>query len=458
MQDTSRRKFLGSAAAAAGAVSLGNISGCGKPAQEKPAEKKIRNHPLDGIERENIKITDLKMTILSYELPEEHQWFVAGRVAWKTDTMILQVFTDKGIVGIGEGSPYGDLENMKKYTDDVIRPLLIGKNPFDVDFLTCGVDNPWGGSGSKSTITNRNKSCAWAGVNNALWDIIGKAKNMPVYKLLATDNEPNTHIRMYASGGVEYTWYDSGRKNLVEVICSYQDKGYTASKFRIGTDWKFSGMTVKKYIPWLEKLREAVGPDFDLMQEHNMRLSFEQCLEICPTYEALKFHWLEEPFNRSREGALEGHIQLCEILPTVMVSGGEGMLSRFEFKEFIDRDAYDIVQPDCSRMGTSEAWFIARMAHLKGKPCCPHNWHGGLTTPANAHFVAGIPNRHLLELNQTYNPFHTVVFKDPLVVVNGYMDVPDRPGFGMELVPIADLERKYPYLPGSIARPNPDNM
>jgi galactonate dehydratase len=395
------------------------------------------------------------MTILSHEFEEKHQWFVSGRYAWKTDTMILQVFTDQGIVGIGEGSPYGYLDRMKEYTEKYVKPALVGQNPFDVDLLSCGANNPWGGRGTSPYYTNRTICCAWAGANNALWDIIGKAKNMPVYKLLATDNEPDTHIRLYASGGVEYTWYDSGRPTLPEVIAGYKDNGYTASKFRVGTDWKVAGMTVQKYIPWLEKLREAVGPDFALCQEHNMRLTLEQCKEIAPTYERLKFHWLEEPFNRYEEGAVEGHIELCQLLPTVMVTGGEGMHNRMEFKEFVDRDAYDVVQPDCNILGISEAWAIARMAHLKGKLCCPHNWHGGMTTMANAHFVAGIPNRHMLELNQTYNPFHTDLFVEPMMPKDGYLDVPDRPGLGMELKPLEDLKKKYPYIPGSWYRTNP---
>jgi galactonate dehydratase len=101
----------------------------------------------------------------------------------------------------------------------------------------------------------------------------------------------------------------------------------------------------------------------------------------------------------------------------------------------------------------TEAWHIARIAHLKNKPCCPHNWHGGLTTMANAALVAAIPNRLVLELNQTYNPFKEEIFQDPLVVKQGYMQLPRRPGFGMELKP--DLEAKFPFLPGNYWKPNP---
>ena len=455
MSKLSRGAFIGSTAMAVGALSLNSCSSSNS--SPKP-DAGVRLSPLDGIDRENVKITDVKLTILSYEFKESEQWYTNGRMAWKSDTGILQVFTDQGITGIGEGSPYGDLMKMKEYTEKVIKPNLIGQNPFDVDLLTCGVSNPWGGRGSGVALSNHTINCAWAGANCALWDIIGKAKNVPVYKLLATDHETETHLLLYASGGVEYTWYDSDRATLPEVIAKYKARGYGAAKFRIGTDWEFAGMTVEKYIPWLEKLREAVGPDFLLNQEHNMRLSLDQCKQLAPTYERLKFHWLEEPFNRYEEGAVEGHAELCELLPNVMVSGGEGMQNRMEFKEFVDRDAYDIVQPDCNVTGLSEAWAIARMADLKGKPCCPHNWHGGMTTMANAHFVAGIPNRHMLEYNQTYNPFHLDLFVEPMVPKDGYLDLSDRPGFGMELKPLEDLEKKYPYLQGNWVRPNPKDL
>jgi galactonate dehydratase len=213
-------------------------------------------------------------------------------------------------------------------------------------------------------------------------------------------------------------------------------------------------MTLKKYVPYLYKLREAVGPKFDLMQESNMRLTLEEALELCPVLEELKFLWFEEPINASREGAIDGYIRIKGALPTVMVSGGESLGMRFDFKPWIDRNAYDIVQPDCNLVGVSEAWHIARVGNLKKKYCCPHNWHGGLTTMANAALVAAIPNRLVLELNQTYNPLKEEIFKEPLVVKKGYMDLPSKPGFGVEV--IEDVAKKFPYLPGSYARPNPE--
>lgn len=426
----SRRSFL-AASAALGALRTAGESVLG-----------TRIHPLERIARERIKITDVKVTLLSYELPKDKVWKTATFIVWKTDAILVEVFTDQGIVGIGEPSPYGGPEVIKQFIEEHVRPRLIGKNPFDVERLTPA----WGDSAFRYQV-------AWAGVDAALWDIIGKAKGIPVYRLLATDAAPAPRIRMYASGGVEYAWYQRP-EDLIDEAVRHKENGYTAFKFRIGTEWKNSQMTIAKYIPYIEKMRKAVGPDFDLIQEVNMRWTLEQCLEVCPVLEELKFLWLEEPINRRGDGAIDGYIKINQALPTVAVSGGETMMSRFDFKQWIDRDAYDIVQPDVNTTGLTEAWQIARLAHVQGKRCCPHNWHGGLTTMANAALVAAIPNRLMLELNQTVNPFKEEVFKEPLVVKNGYLNVPNKPGFGVVLA--EDLAKKFPFIPGPYNRPNPD--
>lgn len=397
------------------------------------------SHPLAGQRRENLKITDVKVTIMSYELKDK-AWLTGTQLIWKSDAVLVEVFTDKGIVGVGESSPYGGPEFLKKTIEEVAKPALVGQNPFDVEHLAI----PWGGA--------RPNYAVWAGIDAACWDIIGKALGKPVYELLACDTAPQRHIRMYASGGVEYAWYDRPEA-LIEEALRHKEEGYTAFKFRIGTEWKNSGMNIRKYIPWVRKIRESVGPKMDLMQESNMRLSLEDCLELCPVLEELNFLWFEEPVRADGQGALDRHLQIRRALKKVKVSGGESRGSRIDFKEWIDRRGYDIVQPDCNVTGITEAWHIAHAAHLKGMPCCPHNWHGGLTTMANATLVAAIPNRLVLELNQTFNPFKEELFEDPLVVRNGYMDLPRRPGFGMRVKP--GVAAKFPYLPGSYWKPNP---
>lgn len=395
-------------------------------------------HPLQGVRREQLKITGVKVTLMSCPLGE-HSWVTGTQLIWKSDAVLVEISTDKGITGIGEASPYGGPEFLKETIEQSIQPVILNRNPFDVETFAAGWADP------------RPNFAAWAGIDAACWDIIGKAAGKPVYELLAAGRPFERRLRIYASGGVEYAWYDRPEA-LIEEAVRRKEAGYTAFKFRIGTEWKNAGMTVRKYIPYLLKMREAVGPQMDLMQESNMRLSLDECLELAPVLEELKFLWFEEPVKAYEPNSLQNHLRLKAALRNVKISGGESRPHRFDFKEWVDKGAYDIVQPDSNVTGLTEAWHIARIAELKGLPCCPHNWHGGLTTMANAALVAAIPNRLMLELNQTFNPFKEEIFEDPLTVRSGYMELHRRPGFGMTLKP--GIAAKFPYLPGNYWKPN----
>ena len=409
-------------------------------------QMRVRKHPLEGVVRQNIKITDIKVRLFSVPIPPEKWWYGCGV------EILTEIHTDQGIVGIGGPSPYGGLEEVKKYTEQTIRPALIGQNPFDVDLITAG-----GPKLNMPDILNRTfyEACSWAGVNIACWDIIGKAVKQPVWQLLAIDHNPNTHIEHYASAGTLYDWRKRP-EDLFDEALRYKEEGFKSFKFRLGDNFE-QVMTIKTYIPFIRKLRETVGPQFRLMQESNMRLTLDQCLELVPVLEELNFVWFEEPINRwginradrrTPEGvkeAIEGHLKIKQATKKLLISGGETMQNREEFREWIDRDAYDIVQPDCDTTGLSEGWNIARMANLKNKPCVPHNWHGGPTWMSNIQLVAGIPNQLILESNRNYNPFREGLFTDPIIVKNSFADAPSKPGLGVEIIP--DSDRKFPYDP-----------
>jgi len=243
---SSRRAFLSTA----GTLAAGAAAGCGTQTRTGASSRAVRNHPLDGFDRPKLRITDIKVIPLSWVHPQKNVWRSANFIVWKTDGCITQVFTDQGIVGIGEGSPYEGPEDIRKYTEEVIKPLVVGKHPFDVELLS--------NRGSES----RHARAPWAGLDCALWDTIGKALNKPVRELLAIDNEPAKTIKIYASSGVEHEWYKNGEQFLIEQGLRHKAEGYDLFKLRTGTSWKYSGMTLAKYIPILRKLREAVGPDF----------------------------------------------------------------------------------------------------------------------------------------------------------------------------------------------------
>ncbi len=439
---TTRRQLLASCAAAGSAAAI--LTGCPNSGTVGTGVRRARNHPLDGLERPKLRVTDVKVIPLSYVDPKKNLWRSGNYIVWKTDGAITQVFTDQGIVGIGEGSPYEGPDFIQKYTEEVIKPLVVGKNPFDVELLT--------NRGTES----RHARAPWAGLDCALWDTIGKAAGKPVYELLATDNEPARTIKIYASSGVEHEWYNNGEQFLIEQALRHKAEGYDLFKVRTGTSWAAAGMTLARYIPLLRKLREAVGPDFKLVQESmgGTGVTREQILkELCPVLEELKFTWFEEAPGGTDLKDFDFFLKLQAALPNVRVSGGERFLNRFEAQPWLDQGALDIIQTDSNVVGITENWHIARMAYLRGKTLIPHNWHGGGSTMQNAALVGGIPNREYCELNQTFNPLKEEIFKEPLRVVKGTMTLPAKPGFGVEL--IDGVEKKFPYVPGSYQMPNP---
>lgn len=434
MMTSTRRLFI--ASGMAGGASLAGQQRAGG------ALPRNRVSPLDGVARERLKITDIKVMSLGYRLKPEEEWPDSDNhvIIYKTESVIVQVFTDAGITGIGGCSRYNGPEEMRLYVENVIKPILLGKSPFDVETLCGGLCGPRGRG-------------AWAGVDTALWDIIGKAKGVPLYKLLAVDTEPQPRIRLYASGG-EFSWQKGSRfvgpEDLIKQAVTHQKNGHTAFKFRPGAGFSKLGITIKDHIPYLRKMREAVGPKFDLIQEANQRWSVDQCLEIAPVLEDLKFLWFEEPTRKN----IDNYLKIKKALPTVKISGGETMANRGEIADWIDRGAYDVIQPGCDDAGITEAWRIARMGQTRGKLFCPHNWQDGLITVANAHLMAAVSNRFLLEWNMTPNPLKEGLFKERLVVKDGHIEAPNKPGLGVELR--EGLAEMYPPIPGNWNMPDPD--
>ncbi|MBK9390111.1 MAG: mandelate racemase/muconate lactonizing enzyme family protein [Bacteroidetes bacterium] len=436
MKNTSRRSFI-SKTALAGAYGLMSCKRIQSDSPKNEANFKSRIHPLDGIPREKINITDVKVTLLSYETPREKQWIPSwippDYLWWKTDSIFVEVFTDQGITGIGGSSRYGGgIEETKRHIDSVIRPAIIGKNPWDMEFFAYKGENML-------------RRSAWAGVVSALWDIIGKACERPVYSLLATDNEPVTRIPCYASSGEVYensVWPD----DLISEALRHKEKGYLGFKFRTGIYWPYSKMTVSKFITYLEKLRNAVGPDFGLILEGNGLFSIQQSLEIAPALDELKFLWFEKPMTEEGPDAIDNYLKVKEALKTVKVSGLEKEMKIDKIMDWLETGAIDIIQPDCSIAGITESWYMARMAAIRNKQFCPHNYQCGFTTMQNAHLAAGNPNLLLLEICECYDPLREEVFKEPLLFKNGYIELSDKPGFGLEAA--ENLSSRFPYLPG----------
>ena len=387
-------------------------------------------HLLEGVGREKLSITQVKVTPISYK-PEDGSYIheCGPVILTKMDSAVVEIFTDQGIVGIGAGVPT-DAEQDYGY--------LIGQNPFDVELLGLA-----------------------PGLDVACWDLIAKAKGVPLYQLLATDNEAEPSVPVYASGGVMWTYYDPGDgrsfgvEALIEEALAYKELGFDTFKWRPGTDWQEAGITAAGLGEICRQLREAVGPEFALGLEKKGYDSwtFAECMEIAPIINDLDFLFFEQPMGDEGPKQFDDYLQLKDAMPKVMLWGGERFRSVDEARPWMRAGIYDAVQSDAYSIGLTTNWYMSRVAAFYGTKLVPHNWSSSLNTAANVHLVGGSAGGHMCEFFMYPNEFRYGLLKDPYRPVEGRIELRNKPGLGVEL--IDDPGQRFPYLSGPNTAPNP---
>lgn len=392
---------------------------------------------LDDIGREELRITEVRVTPLSYKPADGSYIHICGPVVLtKMDAGLIEVFTDQGIVGIGPAiGGYGSGLAGVVGSD---YSQLVGENPFDVDRLQLP-----------------------AGVDAACWDIIGRAKRRPVYEMLAGKGPANSRPQVYASGGVMWTYYDRGDgkpfgvEELIAEALEYQSLGFDTFKWRPGSDWEEAGITAKSLGEICRQLREAVGPDFDLGLEKKGYDSWtwEECQEIAPIIDELGFLFFEQPMGDEGPAQFEDYLRLKEMMPRVQLWGGERFRSIEEVTPWIEQGVYDAIQTDCVYLGITENWRIAQKAAAHGVKMVTHNWATPLGTMCNAHLVAGTEAGHMCEFFMYPNQMRYGLLKSPMRPAKGVIELSSAPGFGMEV--IDHPEKAFPYVAGPNTFPNP---
>ena len=377
-----------------------------------------------------MKITRLETLCLSRPHELERQWATARSRTIKSDCAIVIIHTDEGVQGIGEASAYGWPLMIRDWVD-WLAPELIGKDPQDPSI----VPHPTGQS-------PRAHDTAVAGIDCALWDLKGKIAGVRSAELLT--DKPLDRVRLYASSGCRYDWRHNPEQ-LIKEAQEYVDAGYTAMKFRIGTEWSWDGVTVDRFLGLVRELVQTVAGHMELMLDGNCRLTMEQALPIAQELDRLGFAWFEEPIPRDD---IEAYARLCAAVE-MPISGGERFVTLGQFRPYLERKAYDIVQPDAGICGITECMRIAKMAYSYGVDLCPHSWHNGLMAMANGHLVAALPNPRVLELCMIQGPIQWAILAEKPAIEDGWLVFPDKPGLGVELS--ENLEERFPYIEGSYA-------
>ena len=344
----------------------------------------------------------------------------------------VKVLTDAGIFGFGEAYSVGPDEATVATIKD-FKGWLIGKDPRNVEYLWATMYNFTRFPGG--AVIN----AAISGIEHALWDIAGKAAGLPVYMLLG--GKCRDRVRVYQSAG--------GRtpaqlaENAKALIAKY---GYTAIKMAPhppGSQSMPYNAVTRAAGQRAEAVRNAVGPDVDLAFDAHATL-FEP-IRAAQMAEALKPahpYFLEEPIRMENMDAMQTLKQRMQI----PLATGECLYTKHDFRQLMSKQAADIVQPDvCLAGGILELKKIAAMAEAHYVVVAPHNPMGPLATMINVHFAACTPNFLILEYHPDDESPRKDLIKDPILVKNGYLEIPNKPGWGYEVN--EEAFRRYPPKP-----------
>ncbi|MBC8159783.1 MAG: mandelate racemase/muconate lactonizing enzyme family protein [Roseiflexaceae bacterium] len=384
-----------------------------------------------------MKITSLETLCLSRMHEPAEQWITGSGRTIKADCALVVVHTDEGVSGIGEACPYGIPHLIRDWVA-WLSAKLIGRTVREAATQL----HPNGRIADYNLVPFINPhDAAIAGIDTALWDLRAKLAGVPLCELLRPGAPQQ--IELYASSGCRYDWRDP--EQLITETLGYRDAGYTACKVRIGTEWRWDNVTTERFLELMTELRTAVGARMRLMVDGNKRLSVEQAFVMAKGLDQLGFAWFEEPFPYEE---IDAYARLSAMVE-MPISGGEQFTTLEQFRPYFEKRCFKIVQPDVACSGITEALHIAEMAERYDVPVIPHNWHHGLMTMANAHYVAALPRPHSLELCMIQGPLQWAIVAEPPQIKAGGLTIPKHPGLGVELA--SDLAARFPYIEGHYA-------
>lgn len=372
-----------------------------------------------------MKIVDLKTTMLYSPFKESIS--DAARQIKGRDVLLIEIFTDEGITGLGFltglGVAHGsEMQVINVIVEKSLKPMLVGEDPTNIERLWHKMYNGTTRFGRKGAAVR-----AISGVDIALWDLLGKKSNLPVYKLLGGYNDK---VKIYASGGFYKEKNDL--ENLVDEMKSYVSQGFKALKMKVGRD-------LVGDIKRVRAVRKAIGDDIDLLIDANEAWDFNTALKFIKGIEEYNIYWLEEPVAPDD---IEGYINLTS-KSSIPIAAGENEYTRFGFKDLILNKAVTVVQPDVTRVGGITEWIkVAALASAWSMPCVTH-----AVQEVHLSLVAAVSNAPMMEYfthDQYLQTFLSELFIEPLSLHNfkdGFVDAPLEPGLGLQLD--IDLVKKY---------------
>jgi len=355
-----------------------------------------------------MKITDIESFSVSVPSSDE------DRNARKyTSTGIVKIKTDDGITGYGfQGVDANAIENK-------VKPMLVGNEPFAIErYMEAGL---W----------------QWPGVEHALWDIMGKTAGVPTYKLLGGyRDEVKVYLTCVWPGEADQSHITPQQQ--ADDVLRYAQHGFKAVKIR---SWRPDPM---EDVEAVRAIRQTVGgrDKMEVMIDRTAQYSgstwdYDTALKVARALEEVDATWLEEPFTRG-DSELSAQLR-AEV--DILITGGEGAQEMDKFREYMEKCSFDIVQPNCTKP-ISTLKKIGTLAEAFGVSCIFHGGHG-MTLVASLQALGGIRSSRLQEFvfttppwlpQETWAPLNVLVKTEELFTIqNGYLQIPQEPGLGLDL-------------------------
>ena len=388
-----------------------------------------------------MKIISIKSHVLRYELDKElgySQQYYKHRTAH-----LVEVETDEGITGWGECFGPGNIALANKYiVEKVIQPLIKGDDPLNKEHIWHKVYNLLRDSGQKGMPIQ-----ALSGIDIALWDILAKKANLPLYQLLG--GKTNDKIPVYGYGMML-------QKKSIEELCELfkneanqiKEKNFKAMKMKIG-------MGPKEDLKLVSAVRDTIGSEFKLMVDANHAYNKNDALYVGKGLDEMNIYWFEEPVAPED---YDGYKELKEKLKT-NIAGGEAEFTKYGWNQLIKNNCIDIAQPEvCGLGGITEYLKVSALAQSNFIPIVNHVWGSALSVAVNLHLLTTLPDmpgglfptKSMLEFDTTEkNIFITDLAEEKFSILdqvknkNGFASPLENIGIGIN--PNKDFIKKYEY-------------
>lgn len=367
-----------------------------------------------------MELTSVEAIPLSCGLGDEYVVSGRGDPVPERPMTLLRVEDNNGTVGWGEA--FGPPKTNAAICDELVADSVLGIDPFEVESL---MERAYAG---QYHFSKRGPlQCVLAGLDMAIWDLIGKRLNKPVYELLGGPNREE--ITPYASLMMQF----DPESNSLESDSTSQlqqavDDGFIAAKIKIGRG-------IEDDIRRVERAREVLGSDAYLMADMNGNYRTDQAIRAISALEPYDLQWIEEPILPHQPSDY-AKVKQHTITP---IAAGEAAYSRFEFDELLE-SAVDIIQPDLSKTGFSEARYVTKRAVTENVGVSPHCWNGPIARSAAMQFAVAAPayphsGQHpeplFVEIDRSNNPLRDELLESSVDVSGNAIDIPDEPGLGV---------------------------